>query len=206
MARRTYPRSNERHRVAAAEVLNRHASACGTSISLPIPIEMIVERTYGLTIEWDDIEEPPDHRILGALSPSTRTIVMNTRHLQTFDQWVGPERFTLAHELAHWIYDADSPGQGTLEFGGTTEIFCRRDDTSTLDEPTRLREQNANALAAHILLPDDLVRAADLDAVLADFKGTAHAWGVSQQSLRIKLERLGLLDDADLEDLAQLFE
>lgn len=206
MARRTHPRRDDAHKLVAAEVLHRHAARTNTPIGLPVPIDLIVELTYDLTIEWDDIAEPPDHRILGALSPSTQTIVMNTRHLPTFERWVGPERFTLAHELAHWIYDADSPGQGTLEFGGTTEIFCRRDDTSTLDEPTRLREQNANALAAHILLPDDLVRAADLDAVLADFKGTAHAWGVSQQSLRIKLERLGLLDDADLEDLAQLFE
>jgi Zn-dependent peptidase ImmA (M78 family) len=195
VAQPTHPRTNDQHRLIAAEVLHRHVSASGDAIALPVPIEMIVERTYELTIDLDDIDEPPDHRILGALSPSTRTIVMNTRHLPTFETWVGPERFTLAHELAHWIYDAESPGQGALAFAANDEVFCRRDDTSDLDRTTQIREQNANALAAHILLPDDLVLAEDLDAVLADIKGTAHEWGVSQQTLRIKLERLGILDD-----------
>lgn len=206
MARPTHPRRDDAHRIVAAEVLRRHANKTGQAVSLPIPIELVVELTYELSIDWDDIEEPPDHKILGALSPATRTIVMNTRHLPMFERWVGPERFTLAHELAHWIYDADNPDQGVLDLGGTDEVFCRRDDTSRLDETTRLREQNANALAAHILLPDHLVLAHDLDGLLADFRGTAHAWGVSQQTLRIKLERLGLLDDADLVAIGSLFD
>lgn len=197
MARRTHPRRDAQHKLLATEVLHRYANETGKPVTLPVPIEMIVERTYGLTIEWDDIDEPPEHRILGALSPSTRTIVMNTRHIETFERWVGPERFTLAHELAHWLYDAEDPQQGALDFGAPTEVFCRRDDTSDLDDTTRLREQNANALAAHVLLPDDLVLAHDLDAVLADVRGTAHAWGVSRQTLQIKLERLGLIDDDD---------
>lgn len=205
MARRTYPRKNDAHKLIAAEVLRRHATKTGELIELSIPIERIVEVSYELSIEWNDIDEPPDHKILGALSPSTRTIVMNTRHLPMFDRWVGPERFTLAHELAHWLYDAENPEQGTLDFGDTSEIFCRRDDTSVLDDTTRIREQNANALAAHVLLPDDLVLAQDLDAVLADFRATAYAWGVSQQMLRIKLERLGLLDDADIGRLGLAF-
>lgn len=196
MARRTHPRKNDAHKLVAAEVLRRHELRTGRPVVLPVPIELIVEITYDLSIEWDDIEEPPEHKVLGALSPATRTIVMNTRHLPTFERWVGPERFTLAHELAHWLYDADNPGQGTLDFGSQKEVFCRRDDTSRLDETTRLREQNANALAAHILLPDDLVLAHDLDDVLANFRTTAHTWGVSRQTLRIKLERLGLLDSA----------
>jgi hypothetical protein len=196
MAQRTYPRKNEAHKLAAAKVLRRHATRTGKPIELPVPIERIVEATYELNIEWDDLDEPPDQKILGALSPSTQTIFMNSRHLPMFERWVGPERFTLAHELAHWIYDADDPAQGTLDFGQASEVFCRRDDTSVLDNTTRIREQNANALAAHILLPDDLVLAHDLDAVLADLSGTAYAWGVSQETLRIKLQRLGIHDDA----------
>lgn len=206
MARPTHPRRNDAHKLIATEVLHRHATRTGKPIELPVPIELIVELTYELTVDWADIDEPADHRILGALSPSTRTIVMNTRHLTMFERWVGPERFTLAHELAHWIYDAESPEQGTLDLGAPTEVFCRRDDTTRLDNTTKIREQNANALAAHILLPDDLVLAHDLDVILRDFRATAHAWGVSQETLRIKLERLGVLDDADLDDLRSLFD
>jgi hypothetical protein len=106
MARPTHPRKNDAHRVVADEVLRRHATRTGKPIALPVPIELIVEITYELSIDWHDIDEPADHKILGALSPSTRTIFMNTRHLPMFERWVGPERFTLAHELAHWLYDA----------------------------------------------------------------------------------------------------
>lgn len=205
MAKATFPRKNEAHRVVGGEVLRRHTLETGEPIALPVPIEMIVEKTYGLTIGWDDIDEPDGFVVLGALSPTTRTIVMNTRHLNRFERWIGPERFTLAHELAHWIYDAN-PDQGTLDLGRRGEVFCRRDDTSELDRTTQTREQNANKLAAHLLLPDDLVLAAELDAVLADFRGTANAWGVSQQTLRIKLEGLGMLDDSDLDQLGSLFD
>lgn len=206
MARPTRPRSNDQHKLVAAEMLRKHASKTGKPIELPVPIENIVELTYELSIEWDDIEELTDHKILGALSPSTRTIVMNERHLPMFEQWVGPERFTLAHELAHWVYDAENPDQGALALGDAAELFCRRDDTSTLDRTTQLRETNANALAAHLLLPDHLVLAHDVDDLLTDFRATAHRWGVSQQTLRIKLERLGVLDDHDLEHLAGLLD
>jgi Zn-dependent peptidase ImmA (M78 family) len=204
VAKKTLPRKNEVHKLVASEILHRYANQTGETIALPIAIEMIVEKTYGLTIEWDDIDEPNGFVVLGALAPSTRTIVMNTRHLDRFERWVGPERFTLAHELAHWIYDAD-PMQQSLDLGGTAEVFCRRDDTSELDDTTRIREQNANKLAAHLLLPDELVVAADLEMVLADFQGTASAWGVSQQTLRIKLEGLGVLDDDDIDRLGPLF-
>ncbi len=205
MAKKTFPRKNEVHKLVAAEILHRYTNQTGETVGLPIPIEMIVEKTYGLTIEWDDIDEPDGFVVLGALAPSTGTIVMNTRHLDRFERWVGPERFTLAHELAHWIYDAD-PMQGSLDLGGTAEVFCRRDDTSTLDDTTRIREQNANKLAAHLLLPDDLVLAEDLEMVLADFQGVASAWGVSQQTLRIKLEGLGVLDDDDIDRLGLLLD
>ncbi len=206
MARPTHRRSDDRHRVVAGGILHRHATDTGQAIELPVPIELIVEATFGLSIEWADIEEPPGYSILGALAPSTPTIMMNERHLARFDRWVGPERFTLAHELAHWVYDAENPDQGTLAFEGATEIFCRADDITDLDQTTKLREQNANALAAHILLPDQLVLAHDLGAVLDDVRRTAHDWGVSQQTLRIKLERLGVLDDYGDAELDRLFD
>lgn len=114
MAKRTFPRKNDVHKLIAGEVLRRYTAETGEPISLPVPIEMIVEKLYGLTIDWDDIDEPAGFVVLGALSPPTKTVVMNTRHLDRFERWVGPERFTLAHELAHWIYDAN-PDQGTLD-------------------------------------------------------------------------------------------
>jgi Zn-dependent peptidase ImmA (M78 family) len=203
MARPTRPRSNASHGVVAAEVLRKHASLTGQSITLPVPIEAIVEQTYGITVLYEDIEEPPGSKILGALSPGDKTIVLNSKHEQMLGSVIGPERFTYAHELGHWIYDADDPNQTTLDFDGQAapQRFCRDVNTTGLARIEQLRETNANKLAAHLLLPEGLVRDQDIDAVLRDFRGTARRWGVSQECLRIRLEDLDLLTNEDRIDL-----
>ena len=67
-----------------------------------MPVELIIEQTYRLEILWEDVSEPSDTVILGALAPRDRRIVLNLRHQALFEQYMGPERFTLAHELGHW--------------------------------------------------------------------------------------------------------
>jgi hypothetical protein len=187
---------DEHHRLVAGEVLERHRRSCGKPIELPVPIELIIEGTYGLEIVWDPIDEPADTMILGALFPREKRIVLNDRHIDMFEGCIGPERFTLAHELAHWIYDADDPNQLTLDFErASSEQFCYHRESQGLSDNMRIREINANKFASHLLLPEFLVRAADLDAALADIRGTATRWGVSQQALRIRLDALGLNGD-----------
>jgi hypothetical protein len=198
MARKTFPRRDQAHSVVANEILVRHARLTGQAIELPVPVDLIIEKTYGLEISWDVIEEPAGAMILGALHPGDRRIVLNERHSQMFDRWVGPERFTLAHELAHWVYDADDPNQlafATEDPSGAK--FCYHRESQGLADDGRIREVNANKLAAHLLLPEHLVRQASIDAVVADFRSTAARWGVSQQTLRIRLEDLGVIDNID---------
>jgi hypothetical protein len=198
MARRTFPRKDEAHRVVADEILARHAQLTGQAIELPVPIDLIIEKTYGLEISWDAIEEHEGAMILGALHPSDRRIVLNERHSQMFDRWIGPERFTLAHELAHWVYDADDPNQLAFGLEGpSVEQFCYHRESQGLTDAARIREINANKLAGHLLLPEHLVRQAGTDAIVADVRSTAARWGVSQQTLRIRLADLGLVNDFD---------
>jgi len=135
--------------------------------------------------------------ILGALAPTERLIVLNSRHQDMFDRWVGPERFTLAHELAHWIYDAENPDQLTLDLQQAQPVYCYHREGRPLEDDLRVRELNANKLAANLLLPEHLVRQADLDWVLREFRSVAALWGVSRTTLRIRLETLGLIDDLD---------
>ena len=197
MARHTARRSDRYHAVVARSVLDRYQAETGEAISLPVPIEMIIERLYNLDILWDEIPEPPDTIILGALSPRESQIVLNTRHEALFDEVLGPERFTLAHELAHWIYDAEHPGQQTLDIDAQpSERYCYSRESPGLSHDERRRETNANRLAAHLLLPQHLVRAEPLEAVLSDPAGTAQRWQVSRQMLGIRLEELGLIDGA----------
>ena len=198
MPRKAFPRKDDAHRVVATEVLAKHAAATDRPIGLPVPIDLIIEQTYGLEIVWDRLAESPDTMILGALIPQSRRIVLNEVHSDMFDRWVGPERFTLAHELAHWIYDADNPDQLALDLKvSKTEQFCYHPESPRLSDHLRIREVNANKLASHLLLPAHLVRAVPVDTILDDFRGTAARWGVSQQALRIRLESLGLIDDMD---------
>ena len=172
-------------------------------MTLPVPIELIVESTFGIVVLYDDIPEPPESLILGALFPRDMRIVINTKHQDLLERVIGPERFTLAHELAHWVYDAEDPNQLALQLDEIkpTEQYCYDREAAGLSEDGRLREMNANKLASHLLLPEQLVRAFDIDQVLDNFRATAHSWGVSQQMLRIRLETLGLIDDTDSDRL-----
>jgi Zn-dependent peptidase ImmA (M78 family) len=199
MAQRTFPRPDRIHAQVTGEVLRKHASLTGTPIALPVPIEQIVELSFQLDVLRDEIAEPPGSMILGALSPASRTIVLNERHEDLFESVIGPENFTLAHELAHWIYDADDPAQLSLDLeqGTPVDQFCYHRESPGLDDDLRIREVNANKFASHLLLPESLVRAADLDAVLRDLRGTARRWGVSQQCLRIRLEGLDVLSNEE---------
>ena len=198
MARRVRPRGHQHHALIASHVLARHASTVGEPVELPVPIELIIEQTYKLEILWEEIPEPSATVILGALAPSKRRILLNLHHQRLFEQWIGPERFTLAHELAHWVYDAESPDQLSLGFDTQPEErYCYHRESPGLSESLRLREVNANKLAAHLLLPGELVRRADIDDVLRDLPGTAERWEVSRTMLRIRLEELGLIDQDD---------
>ena len=194
MARPTYPLPNREHAAMASTILARHAMTVGKPADLPVPIEMIIEQTYELEILWEAIREPPGTTILGALSPRDRRILLNTLHEDMFTRWMGPERFTLAHELGHWVYDADNPDQLNLalDMQPPAELYCYHRDSPGLSEDIRIREMNANKLAAHLLLPEDLVRR-ERREVLRDLAGTAMKWKVSRTMLEIRLQELRLI-------------
>lgn len=100
------------------------------------------------------------------------------------------QRFTVAHELAHFLLHADQIGAG----GIADDVLYR----STLSDR---REAQANRLAADILMPDRLIREAVEDA---REKGVgdlvlflAERFRVSEGAMRIKLEQLGIVDAAE---------
>lgn len=188
---RAHPRRTESHELVAAEVLERHARATGWTLSFPIPIELIIDKTFDVRIEWDEIPEEPGEWILGALQPKARKIVLNDRHEDLLEGVIGPANFTLAHELGHWLYDADDPNQGQLFDPYDETIFCRRFQN---EDPGQIREVNANKFASALLMPAALVRAAVTDPIpsRSALRALAQFWGVSQQALRIRLETLEL--------------
>jgi Zn-dependent peptidase ImmA (M78 family) len=191
-AKRTWPRSQAQHESAAADVLRRYAVKTGWKRALPVPVSDIIERLFDLSILYEPIDELPGEVILGALSPEAKIICLNERHLDIFDQWVGPETFTLAHELGHWVYDAVDPNQGDLFSEPVRTVFCRRIDQG--DESSDIREMNSNKFAACLMLPAEVVKTAVTEPFGSWSKlGTvASAWGVSKTTMRIRLETLGM--------------
>jgi len=79
----------------------------GRSVTLPVPVENIVEQILELDFDWIDIEERRGEMILAGLVPEERRIVLNTRHLALFADKPGLERSTIGHEAGHWDIDID---------------------------------------------------------------------------------------------------
>lgn len=99
------------------------------------------------------------------------------------------QRFTVAHELAHFLLHADQIGAG----GISDDVLYR----SSLSDK---REAQANRLAADILMPDNLVLAS-VDEAREKGVGDlvlflAEQFSASEGAMRIKLEQLGVLDAA----------
>ncbi len=164
---------------------------------LPVPIELIIEQSYKLEVLRQVLPEPDETVILGALVPKDRRIFLNMTHEDLFEDYIGPEGFTLAHELAHWIYDADPPEQLAFDFSFQNEdVLCYWRDTPGLSEDLRIREINANKLAAHILLPEGLIREAYANGELRDIKAAAETWQVSLTTLSIRLQDMGIIADS----------
>lgn len=99
------------------------------------------------------------------------------------------QRFTVAHELAHFLLHADQ----IVGNGISDDVLYR----SALSDK---REAQANRLAADILMPDDLVLSS-VDEAREKGVGDlvlslAEDFSVSEGAMKIKLEQLGVINAA----------
>jgi Zn-dependent peptidase ImmA (M78 family) len=122
----------------ASDVLRRHSV-----VDAPVPIEEIA-RQEGLRI----IVSAFTGDISGALirSEGMAGIAVNSNQL------LPRRRFTIAHELAHYLLD-HRPDEDHIDWEFTV---LRRDDKSAAG--TDMREIEANALAANLLMPKEFLR------------------------------------------------
>jgi uncharacterized protein DUF955 len=164
---------------------------------LPVPLETIADSHYGLLVQeeiglaqvaglGDDVH------ISGLLFPRPREIWVDAEEAQ---KWPGRRRFTIAHELGHWVLHCE---RGV---SGQEPVHCRTESLSeqgTADEkeeagptPPQPRfppatERDANRFAAAMLMPRLLVEKehAYLDG---DEGRMAEAFGVSQLAMRWRI-------------------
>jgi hypothetical protein len=116
---------------------------------LPVPVEDIADSGFGLLVR--DVEDmraapgaPPlaaGQSLSGLLLPARGEIWVNADEAR---QWPPRRRFTIGHELGHWV----------MHRSGQQALFCRR---TTVDEsgerPARDIEEEASAFAAALLMP-----------------------------------------------------
>jgi Zn-dependent peptidase ImmA (M78 family) len=152
-----------------AHALRDRFHAAYTAPDLPVPVESIAEDLLGLYVEQAD-----DLDCSGLLLPAERRVVLRA------DEPESRQRFTLAHELGHWVCQ--------VKEGHEAPIYCRAADV--VPTAGRSLEREANVFAAELLMPEPVVREefrrAASAAELADW------FGVSAEAMGWRLFNVGL--------------
>ena len=154
----------------AAAVRNRFLQVFGGP-ELPVPVDAIAEDLLGLAVAERELD------VSGVLVPAQRRIWLKA------DEPAERKRFTLAHELGHWVCQC-------LE-GRGEDVMCRAADLA--DAATRANEREANIFAAELLMPEDAVRAAW--AGEESVEACAGTFGVSGEAMGWRLFNLGLVEE-----------
>jgi hypothetical protein len=144
---------------------------------LPVPVEDIADTCFGLLIrDIEDMTTAPGapelaegQALSGLLFAARGEIWVNADEAR---QWPPRRRFTIGHELGHWVMHR-TPGQQSL--------FCRRtsvDETAPHPDPGRDIEEEASVFAAELLMPRWLVVreharvGGDLEALCQTFRSS----------------------------------
>jgi hypothetical protein len=128
------------YRDERADELRRRFHASYGAPELPVPVEEIAEDLLGLAVG-----ESEELAVSGLLLPAERRIWLNATEVPA------RRRFTLAHEVGHWVCQH-------LE-GKSAPVYCRATDVQP--EPTaadRALEREANVFAAELLMPEAVLR------------------------------------------------
>jgi len=178
----------------AAELIRSHARQRDWTPSFPIPLDRLIEHTLDLCIDFDTIDEPPGTTIWGCIEPARRLITLNDKHADAFAKCPGLERFTLGHEVGHWVMHVDHSGlsQATLFEPEPDVIVCRDGDAST-------HERVADRFSAFLLMPRDLMlqELPNYDVTTRErFRALAEKINVSNRALDLRLNSMGVGHDA----------
>ncbi len=124
--------------------------------SLPIPVEEIADSQLGLLVrDRDDIPCPPpgpdgeETSVSGLLLTRRREIWVNGSESR---QWPGRRRFTVAHEIGHWLLHRNKQND---------QVFCRSATVDPQEDQPKSYppiESEANHFAAALLMPTPLIR------------------------------------------------
>ena len=118
------------------------------------------------------------------LIPSERLILVNAAEATNGDVPIRRHRFTIAHELGHWICHAQQ------DVGEEQPTFCRSQDIS--QDANRDLEREASVFGAELLMPEAAVREAW--AAVRDPAEVAARFEVSVLAAQWRLYSFGLTE------------
>lgn len=160
----------------AEDLLARFAAVFGASDGA-VPVDALATDLLGLfVVESHDIE------VSGLLIPATRYVYLNAREARESE---GRRRFTLAHEIGHWVCQC---GEGMT--AAPEPILCRAADLASKTGGPLERE--ANNFAASLLMPERQVR--EVAAGGADVEAAADLFGVSDIAMEWRYYNLHITD------------
>ena len=150
-------------------------------VAPPVPIERII-KSRKIVLHYAPLEE--DLSGMAYIQDGVAIIGVNALHHPN------RQRFSAAHELAHHVLHADEIRKAVHVDKGIRVLF--RDDVSALG--TEPMEVAANAFAAELLIPDELLSAAlggagvDIEDE-ARVESLAKRFRVSPAAMRYRLSR-----------------
>ena len=142
---------------------------------IPVPVESIAEDLLGLRIEEVDLGD-----CSGMLIPAERLILVNASEAMSGETSTRRHRFTIAHELGHWICHA--------KHEASAPTYCRSQDLA--QDADRAVEREANVFGAELLMPEQAVR--NCWAALPDPRELASRLEVSVLAAEWRLYSFGL--------------
>lgn len=155
----------------------------------PVPVDQLI-RAQGVEIAKKRFDDETSGLIYVDPKNGHAVIGLNVSHSKT------RQRFTLAHELGHFMLHKRSEGGLHVD---ERDFFVRFRDQHSADGSDR-EEREANAFAAELLMPTSFLERGVKDMgdglSLSDdtaFRDLAKIYGVSLQALSIRLANLGLI-------------
>jgi len=152
--------------------------ALEASKSVPVNLQDLARR-LGVRVRFEALSDDISGNI--TRDGEDFVITINARHPKT------RQRFTLAHELGHFILHRRRLAHGTND----TRAY-RADPAADVynDQIKRRHETEANQFAASLLMPEDLVIKAYQTFRGNDPGALADFFGVSRAAMEIRLEEL----------------
>jgi hypothetical protein len=136
-----------------SELLEGFEQFVGRPIEPPLPVEEMIERYLGISMEYDDLKsilDLPD--VLGATWIQERKIVIDKTLLDKEQR--GRMFFTMAHEVGHWALHRKIFAGPAARRSCRPDIVCRESGIKARGE------WQADYFAAALLMPEMPVRSA----------------------------------------------